>query len=241
MRHLLTFRAPHTVRSALLAFALMGAGAACASSGNSRVHATLTEKAQTFDAIGLSDALEALIAEAKDTPEDRAYAYYQLQGHDDGSAAYAFARAAVIGRFVQAHGLTKGPLVAEMERYARQSRTLDPTYRGSAAQRMLGTLYVIAPAALLKHGNSEEGLALLEDLVTKHPEVPENHLRVAEAYIALGDGRPAYPHLCTCLAKKASLRKDDQKLLDHLVEEMRSAMTCEPGAAAPAAPPPARK
>ena len=238
MRHLLTLRAPRAARSALLALALTGAGVACVNNTSSRVHATIAENAKKADALGLSDALEALIAEGKDTPEDRGYAYHQVQGiPDNGTAGYAFARAAVIGRFVQAHGLTKGPLIAEMERYARQSRALDPAYRGGAASRMLGTLYVAAPAALLKHGNSEDGLALLEELVKKHPEAPENHLRVAEAYIALGDAKPAHPHLCRCLEKRASLRKDEQKLLDHLVYEAGTELRCgAAGAAASASP-----
>jgi tetratricopeptide (TPR) repeat protein len=240
VRHLPTVRAQPAIRSALLAFALLGAGAACVNN-NSRVHSALTERAEKYDALGLSDELEALIAEGKDTPEDRAYAYYQVQGHDDGTAAYAFARAAVTGRFVQARGLTKGPLIAEVERYARQSRTLDPTFRNSAATRLLGTLYVVAPGALLKHGNSEDGLAMLEELVKKHPEVIENHLRLAEAYMALGDPKPALPHLCRCVEKKSSLRKDDQKLLDHLVFETGKDLNCSAAGAAPSAVPAAPK
>ena len=96
---------------------------------------------------------------------------------------------------------------------------LDPTFRDRAATRMLGTLYVLAPAALLAHGDSEKGLELLEGLVAERPDVLENHLRVAEAYIALGDNGPAVPHLCACLAKKATLRKDDQALLQKLVRD----------------------
>ena len=96
----------------------------------------LTESVAKHDALGLSDALEALIAEGKDTPHDREFAYQKVtQMPDDGTAAYAFARAAVLGRYVQGHGLTKGPLVAEMERYARQSKALDASFRGSAATR----------------------------------------------------------------------------------------------------------
>src|SRR5262249_9365963 len=100
---------------------------------------------------------------------------------DDGTAAYAFARAAVIGRYVQGHGLTKAPLVAEIERYARQSKALDPSFRGSASTRMLGTLYVLAPASLLKHGNSEDGLSMPEGLVKRARDVVETHRSVAGA------------------------------------------------------------
>jgi hypothetical protein len=206
------------------------------SGGAPSVHAALTESAARHDALGLSDALENLIAEGKDTPEDRDFAYRAVQQRDDGTAGYAFARAAVIGRYVQTHGLTKGPLIAEMERYARQSRALDPSFRGSAATRMLGTLYVLVPASLLKHGNSEDGLSMLEALVKAHPEAMENHLRVAEAYMALSDPGPAYPHLCLCVAQKAALRRDDQKLLERLVTEAGDKLRCDTAPAPSAAP-----
>ena len=52
-----------------------------------------------------------------------------------------------------------------------------------------------------------------------HPDVLENHLRLAEAYIALGDPAPAGPHLCRCLANKAALRPDDQRLLQQLIDD----------------------
>jgi hypothetical protein len=48
---------------------------------------------------------------------------------------------------------------------------------------------------------------------------PENHLRVAEAYIALGDEEPAMKHLCFCLARKRNMRLDDRELLESLIED----------------------
>jgi hypothetical protein len=85
---------------------------------------------------------------------------------------------------------------------------------------MLGTLYVFAPAALLKHGDSETGLEMLETLARERPDVPENHLRVAEAYIALGDNQGARPHVCHCLAARSRLRRDDQALLAQLFAQL---------------------
>jgi len=143
-----------------------------------------------------------------------------------------FARAAVTGRLVQQKGLLAAHLVPEIERCARRSRDLDPDFRGGAATRLLGTMYVMAPAVLLQHGNSEEGLLLLEGLVQTHPTVPENHLRLAEAYIALGDPAPAAPHLCRCLADKAALRPDDQRLLQQLVDNAGLA-PCTPATGPP--------
>jgi len=179
----------------------------------------LTQVAQQHDTLALSDALEALIAVGKDTAADRAFAYQEASGHEESSAAYAFARAAITGRYVQTHGLAGVRHVAEVESWARRSRELDPDFRGGAATRMLGTLYVLVPATMLAHGDSEEGLSLLEGLVKLHPDVPENHLRLAEALVALGDPAPAAPHLCFCLAARASLRPDEQVLLSRVVKD----------------------
>jgi hypothetical protein len=183
------------------------------------LNAQLTQVAQQRDALALSDALEALIAAGKDTAADRAFAYQEVRAHEEPSAAYAFARAAITGRYVQTHGLAGVGHVAEVESWARRSRELDPGFRGGAATRMLGTLYVLVPATMLAHGDSEEGLSLLEGLVKLHPEVPENHLRLAEALVALGDPAPAVPHLCFCLAARAALRPDEQALLARIVKD----------------------
>ena len=127
-------------------------------------------------------------------------------------------RAAITGRLVQQRGLLGADLVGDVERNARRSRELDPAFRDGAATRLLGTLYIIAPAIYLKHGDSELGLELLEGLVEQRPDVPENHLRLAEAYIALRDPAPARPHLCKALTSRDALRPDERALLDRLVE-----------------------
>ena len=120
-------------------------------------------------------------------------------------------------------------MVDDVEKYARRSRALDPHFRDGAATRLLGTLYVIAPATLLDHGDSETGLELLEQLTAQHPDVPENHLRLAEAYVTLHDPDPARPHLCFSLARSTELRPDHQGLLRDLIEEVGS-LTCDPPA-----------
>jgi hypothetical protein len=181
------------------------------------VDSTLVAAAQGGEALALSDALEALIAAGRDTPADREYAYDIVREDHADTAPALFARAAITGRLVQQKGLLGAPLVRDIERWARRSRELDPTFRDGAATRLLGTLYVIAPATLLEHGNSEKGLELLEDLTAQRPDVLENHLRLAEGYIALGDPVPAHPHLCRCLAQPERLRRDDQLLLKYLV------------------------
>jgi len=170
------------------------------------------------NALALYDALEELIDHGSDTRADREFAYSRvLEAPDDGGPGTPLGRAAVTGRLVQQRGLLAAGLLTEVERNAELSRARDPEFREGAATRLLGTLYVMAPASLVSHGNSEIGIELLEGLVAEHPESLENHLRLAEGYLALGDTKPALPHLCLCLTKKEELRPSDQLLLEQLV------------------------
>jgi hypothetical protein len=214
-------------RPALVVGALLCLVPAC-TMHRGAVHRELTAAADRQDALALSDSLEALIAARRDTPADRQYAYDVVRGHEEDTAASMFARAAVTGRLVQEKGLLGANLVPEVERCARRSRDLDPDFRGGAATRLLGTLYVMAPAGLLEHGDSEVGVELLEGLVRTHPDVLENHLRLAEAYIALADPGPAGPHLCRCLAHKEALRPDEQGLLQQLIADAGSPSCAQP-------------
>lgn len=189
----------------------------------------LEETARTGDALAVYDCLEKLIERGKDSPEDREHAYQSVQGRDDGSAGYAFARAALAGRLAEQRGMAAGHLVTEAERYARKSRELDERFRDGAAARMLGTLYVLAPPRFLEHGDSEDGLSILEDLVEHSPDQPQNRLRLAEAYIALGDPGPAVVHLCKALSRSAALREDERALLDRLTANVggRGRLECQ--------------
>lgn len=212
--------------AALVALALAAATVGCVSRA-APAEGALAAAARRHDALAISDALETLIASGKEAPGDRGFAYDAVRAREEPTAAYAFARAAVTGRLVQAHGLTKSLLLKDAEAWAIRSRSLDPMFRDRAATRMLGTLYVLAPAALLVHGDSEKGLELLEALVTERPDVTENQLRLAEAYIALGDIPPAVGPLCVCEEKKSALRKDDQALLEKL-ERDAGLISCPP-------------
>jgi ATP/maltotriose-dependent transcriptional regulator MalT len=182
-----------------------------------RVHTALADAAESSDALAVSDALEALIDAGEATPADRKYAYEVVRQHEQPTASYAYARAVVTGRLVQQRGLSAARLVPDIERFARKSRELDPGFRDGAATRVLGKLYVMAPAILLDHGDSEQGLELLEQLVAARPDVTLNHLYLAEAYVTLGDPAPAAPHLCRCLAGERTLRPGEQALLRQLV------------------------
>jgi hypothetical protein len=178
----------------------------------------LEAAAKSGDALAVADALEALIGEGKDTAADREYAYQVVTRKEEDTAAYAFARATVTGRLVQERGLLGASLVSEVEKWAMRSRELDPGFRNGADTRLLGTLWVLAPASLLSHGDSERGLELLEALVKQYPDSAQDHLRLAEAYISLHDPEPAQPHLCFCLANEAALRGDEQRLLRQLLK-----------------------
>jgi hypothetical protein len=206
------------LRAIALTVALAGSTSSCFLWGESGglLHVSLQDVAKGGDALAISDALEALIADGKDSPADRELALNAIKEHPEHTAPYAFARAAVTGRVVQVRGLMGAGLAAEVEHWAMECRRIDPDFRGGAATRMLGTLYVMAPSGWLEHGDSEQGISMLEGLVKAHPETLENHLRLAEAYITLGDSAPATPYLCRCLAHRTELRRDDQGLLDHL-------------------------
>lgn len=185
------------------------------------VNVTLTRS--PLRSIEVADTLEALVAAGTASNADRKYAYERLSSVPATTAEDALAHAIVAGRLAQVSGLGAPALVAEVERYARASAQLDANLRSGAARRLLGTLYVMAPAALLKHGDSELGLELLQDVVRRFPQHAPNHLRLAEGYLALGDPVPARPHLCYCVAHRSQLRTDESALLGELLEQARVA------------------
>lgn len=194
------------------ALALLSACAVLRPAGYADFHTALDKG----DALRIYDTLEFLIAEEDDTRSDRKAAFKAVRDRNEDTAGFQFAWAAIAGRYVQQKGLLGVALLKDIERHAQRSRELDPDFRNGAATRLLGTLYVVAPSSLIEHGDSELGLEMLEGLVAKYPEDPENHLRVAEAYITLNDPGPAAEHLCACLAVKDKMREDDQKLLTNL-------------------------
>jgi len=200
-------------------------------------HPELAATAQQGDPLALCDALEALIAQGKDTPTDRAYAFEMVRDQNTDTAADAYARAAITGRLVQDQGLRAARLIPDVEADALRSRELDPAFRNGAATLLLGKLYVMAPSTLLKHGDSETGLQMLEDLVAEYPDAPENHLRLAEAYVTLHDPDPAAPHLCFVLAHQKALRPDDQQILKGMVDDYGTLPCAQPPGTAPSPTP----
>src|SRR5262245_43584243 len=62
------------------------------------------------DALELSDTLEKLIDAKEDTHEDREEAYQVVREWPQTTAAYAYGRAALVGRLAQIKGMKAGPL-----------------------------------------------------------------------------------------------------------------------------------
>jgi hypothetical protein len=190
------------------------------------------EVTQAEDALSVYEELEALIAAGRDTENDRVFAYDRVRSiPDDQSPGYAFARGALAGRVAELRGIRAGKLVGEAEAWARRSLERDPEWNEGAATRMLGTLYVKAPGRLVAHGDSEDGLAMLEELAERRPDDPRAALRLAEAYVHLGDREPAARLLCRVLPARDQLRPDEQKLADSLVRELGGpeGLACDSG------------
>jgi thioredoxin-like negative regulator of GroEL len=135
---------------------------------------------------------------------------------------------------------TPGSLVRETEKYALLSRKLDPKFRDGAATRMLGTLYVLAPANMLEAGDSEEGIELLEALSKDYPDSADHALSLAEAYVALGDDDAARAPLCRAVSGARALARARRALLETLVDdvgELACRAASAPGPTASSVPP----
>jgi tetratricopeptide (TPR) repeat protein len=166
------------------------------------------------------ELLEGRIEAGSASEADREAALDKVRATlDDDTAAYAYARAAVAGRVAENRGLKALKLLEEMRTWTRRSIERDPSFADMAATRMLGTLLALA-GQHLDGGDSEDGLELLESVVEAHPELALNHLRLAEALVALGDGEAGIGSLCVAMAGRASLKREEQRLLDDLVREL---------------------
>ncbi|MCY1062967.1 hypothetical protein [Nannocystis sp. SCPEA4] len=205
------------MRSSLLAAALL-ALAACRPHGNAS-NPKFAAAAEGHDPIAVYEALEAQIDAGTATKEDREDAYALITSWEEDTAAYAFARAAIAGRLAENRGAQAGGLVTEAEAYARKAREKEPDFREGAATQLLGSLYVAAPSRLLKHGDSETGIELLEKEVEAHPGRAVAQLRLASGYITLGDQDSAKEPLCAAKGAEDRLGAGDRRLLAKLIEE----------------------
>ncbi|MBZ5713315.1 tetratricopeptide repeat protein [Nannocystis pusilla] len=205
------------MRSSLLAAALL-ALAACRPHGNA-ANPKFAAAAEGRDPLAVYEALEAQIDAGTATKQDREDAYALITSWEEDTAAYAFARAAIAGRLAENRGAQAGGLVTEAEAYARKAREKEPDFREGAATQLLGSLYVAAPSRLLKHGDSETGIELLEQEVEAHPGRVVAQLRLASGYITLGDQDSAKEPLCAAKGAEDRLGAGDRRLLAKLIEE----------------------
>lgn len=222
-----------------LAFGACIAFVGCPILGTPPLRPELQAAATKEDALALSDELEKLIDAQEDAKADREAAYAAVREFRQSTAGYAFARAALAGRLAQIKGLRGGHLIAETERWARISIGLNPKFRNGAARRMLGIVYVLAPASLLKYGDSEKGVELLERLRDEYPADIDNYLYLAEAYVSLDDHESAQAPLCKCIVEQKKMRPSSRRVLAKLLETVgRANLQCDDGAGSPRRPVP---
>lgn len=97
-------------------------------------------------------------------------------------------RALCWGARAQARPLEGLPLVRRMLSAAERAAALDPSCEHGGPERLLGGLYLRAPAWPVSIGDPEQAVEHLEKAVALDPRWPENHLLLAEALWA--DERP---------------------------------------------------
>lgn len=102
-----------------------------------------------------------------------------LEGSDLAEAHYY--RALCWGARAQARPLEGLPLVRRMLSAAERAAALDPSCEHGGPERLLGGLYLRAPAWPVSIGDPEQALEHLAKAVALDPRWPENHLLLAEA------------------------------------------------------------
>jgi hypothetical protein len=114
------------------------------------------------------------------------------RGPDDAEAAYL--QAVNLGLHVQAKGLTAVGRLSELVKLLKIAGE-QPQLDDGGPWRVLGLLYVKAPAWPVGPGDLDLGLDLLKKAAETYPEHPLNHLFYAEALIADGKKEQARAEL----------------------------------------------
>jgi hypothetical protein len=114
------------------------------------------------------------------------------RGPDDAEAAYL--QAVNLGLYVQAKGLTAVGRLSELVKLLKVAGQ-QPQLDDGGPLRVLGLLYVKAPAWPVGPGDLDLGLDLLKKAAETYPEHPLNHLFYAEALIADGQKEQARAEL----------------------------------------------
>ena len=107
-------------------------------------------------------------------------------GDDDGAVHYYLA--ANLGLAVREHLTLAMDNLNRLEGEMKKALALSPGIDDGGPMRLLGTLYIKAPAWPNGIGDRDKGLDLLEQAVKKYPGHPLNHLFYAQAILAVDDG-----------------------------------------------------
>ena len=106
-------------------------------------------------------------------------------GNPDGAVHYYLA--ANLGLAVRRHPVLAMESLGRLENEMKQAVALSPDIDDGGPLRLLGTLYLKAPAWPNGIGDRDKALELLEKAVKEHPAHPLNHLFYAQALWDDGD------------------------------------------------------
>ena len=106
-------------------------------------------------------------------------------GNPDGAVHYYLA--ANLGLAVRGHPALAMGSLGRLETEMKQAVALSPDIDDGGPLRLLGTLYLKAPAWPTGIGDRDKALELLEKAVKEHPAHPLNHLFYAQALWDDGD------------------------------------------------------
>jgi len=106
-------------------------------------------------------------------------------GNGDGAVHYYLATN--LGLAVREHPTQAMGNLGRLEAEMKQAVALNPDIDDGGPLRVLGTLYLKAPAWPSGIGDRDKALELLGKVVKEHPEHPLNHLFYAQALCAEGD------------------------------------------------------
>ena len=144
-------------------------------------------------AAGRSDARTAAVARRCQPLASRAAAHAA-----SGAETHLFA-AICLGHYAKA--TDSKDLVAEVVRLATAARTADPSVDHAGPDRVLGAIFLRAPAWPVSVGDLDRATDHLEAAVGRAPGWPENHLLLAEAFAEDGRDDEAANALAAAQAK----------------------------------------
>ncbi len=137
---------------------------------------------------------------------------------DPKRAACYFYQALNTGLYYQAKIFGYPKAMIRIAKAAHKVNELDPLYEQAGGYRILGKLYLEAPAFNLGSNvvrkDLDKSRAYLEQAVKSAPDYPENHLFLAETLVAQDEWDKARNHLNTAEKQIASSEYTEKELND---------------------------